>query len=91
MRDFSRAGIDAFSTACAFVSINRDGAGILVHAKSLKGASCDARVILALGAEMWELGAWNQHEHANPRGFGPNLVFFLKRARDFAFAATAAF
>jgi hypothetical protein len=91
MRHFSGAGINAFSAACALVNVNSDGAGVFVYAKRLKGAGSYAGIILALSTEMRELGAGNKHEHANPGGFGPNFVFFLKRAGDFAFSASAAF
>jgi hypothetical protein len=91
MRHFSGAGINAFSTACALVNVNSDGAGVFVYAKRVKGAGSYAGIIFALSTEMRELGTRNKHENTNPGGFGPNFVFFLKRAGDFAFSASAAF
>jgi hypothetical protein len=50
MRNFSRAGIDAFATARAFVHVNDDGACFLVYSKSFERASLHAWIVLALRA-----------------------------------------
>ena len=78
MRYFSWTSVDAFAAAHTFLYVNRDGAGFLVHGKSLEWANLNARVVLALSAKMRKLCSWNQHENADPRRFRPNLVFMAE-------------
>jgi hypothetical protein len=38
---------------------------------------------------MWELCARNKHEHADSRGFRPDLVLMTQRTGNFTFSAPA--
>jgi hypothetical protein len=89
MRNFAWTGVYAFSAASAVCRVYGDSASFLVNVQSLKRADCNAWIILTLRTEMWELCARNKHEHADSRGFRPDLVLMTQRTGNFTFSAPA--
>jgi len=78
MRNSSWTGIDAFAAAHAFRFVHGDGGSLRVYTQSVEWAGLDAWVIFTLGAQMRELGAWNQHENSDSGRFRPDFAFMAK-------------
>jgi hypothetical protein len=89
MRNFAWTGVYAFSAASTLCRVYGDSASFLVNAQRFRRANCNAGIVLTLSTKVWELCARNKHEHADSRGFRPDLVLMTQRTGNFTFSAPA--
>jgi hypothetical protein len=71
MWDSARTGVDALPACHTLVGFDKHCPRFPADRQRLRRADLDAWIVLALGAEMRELGAGDQHEHPYSGGFGP--------------------
>jgi hypothetical protein len=83
------ACFDAKAAACTSLTVN-DYSSDAVYAQCIHWAYFHARVVLALGTQVWYFYAGEGHEDADAACFGPHPSIMVYAASKFAASTSAA-